>query len=75
MTLEDLIDLTEIQFGKRAVSPQDHFINDLQAESLDMVNLVAAIEDRSGLVVPEEDLVRVQTVADLFQIISALSRE
>lgn len=65
MTIEDIIDLVEIQLGKKNVKLSDRFIQDLNTESLDMVNLAAAAEDRFGVLIPEEVLVTLQTVKDL----------
>ena len=73
MKIEDLIDLIELQLGKRHVKSSDHFINDLNAESLDMVNLAAAIEDRFGIVIPEAGLVQTQTVEELFELMKSQS--
>ena len=73
MKMEELIELVEIQLGKKEVRPSDHFISDLNAESLDKVHLAAAIEDRFGIIIPEDVLVSIQTVKDLFDYLSSLT--
>ena len=40
------------------------FIDDLGAESLDIVELVMAIEEEFGLEIPDEDAERMQTIQD-----------
>jgi acyl carrier protein len=46
------------------VTPQASFIDDLGADSLAMVELVLAMEERLGISVPEEDTEQIRTVAD-----------
>jgi acyl carrier protein len=71
MKLESLLELVGLQLGKKNVKATDHFFNDLNAESLDMVNLAAAVEDRFGIVIAEEVLTSLQTVQDLFDYLTA----
>ena len=75
MKMEELIELVEIQLGKKKVKASDHFINDLNAESLDRVHLAAAIQDRFGIVVPEEILVEVGTVQELYDAVNPSSQK
>ena len=69
--LKVLIKMVSIQLGRRNVSAGDRLIEDLGAESADLINLAAAIEDRFGIYLEEEELAELRTVADLAQIISA----
>ena len=71
MTLEQFLELVELQLGKKKVQAGDHFREDLHAESLDLVLLVAALEDRFQVSIPEAVLVKVQTVEDLFQYLQS----
>ena len=73
MTLEQFLELVELQFGKKKVQPGDNFREDLHAESMDLVLLMAALEDRYGITVPESVLARVQTVEDLFNYLKSRS--
>ena len=75
MKLEALLELVGLQLGKKNVQATDHFFNDLNAESLDMVNLAAAVEDRFGIVIPEEVLTSLQTVQDLFDYLIAFTSD
>ena len=47
-----------------AVTPNASFVDDLGADSLAMVELVLALEDRLGISVPEEDTEKIRTVSD-----------
>ncbi|CAN5635002.1 acyl carrier protein [soil metagenome] len=54
-----------------AVVPTANFKDDLEADSLDLVELVMALEDRLDITVPEEDLEGVATVDDALNMLSA----
>ncbi len=45
------------------------FADDLEADSLDLVELVMAIEESFEIVIPEEDLEGVKTVGDALDLI------
>lgn len=55
----------ELIMGLEHVDPEDRLIEDLGAESADVVNLIAALEDRFGVAVAEEEIPELRTVADL----------
>jgi acyl carrier protein len=53
------------QLGVAHVTPAMRLVEDLRAESLDLVLIAGAIEKTLGVVVPERALFAVQTVADV----------
>ncbi|HEX3036742.1 MAG TPA: acyl carrier protein [Thermodesulfobacteriota bacterium] len=63
--------MVAIQLGKseEEVSPEASFIEDLGADSLDLVELVMAMEDEFGLEVSDEDAERMITVQDAINYI------
>ena len=48
------------------VVPEASFIDDLGADSLDIVELVMAIEEEFDLEIPDEDAERMQSVQDVY---------
>lgn len=60
-----VIEIVSVQLGRREVEAADRLIEDLGAESADLVNLAAAIDDRFGVFIGEEAFVELRTVADL----------
>jgi acyl carrier protein len=67
MAVEDKIrEIIVEQLGVSAeeVVPEASFIDDLGADSLDIVELVMAIEEEFGLEIPDEDAERMQSIAD-----------
>ncbi len=50
--------------GEKPVAPETSFINDLGADSLDIVELVMEFEDAFDINIPDEDAEKIQTVGD-----------
>ncbi len=46
-------------------------VKDLGADSLDVVELLMNLEDEFGISVPEEEAVKIKTVADVIKVIEA----
>ena len=63
--LEHAIEVIKAQLGARDVRPQDRIIEDLGAESADIVGIIAALEDRYAIEIDEAELPDIRTVADL----------
>ncbi len=47
------------------VTPEAKFIEDLGADSLDVVELIMAFEEEFGIEIPDEDAEKIQTVGDV----------
>jgi acyl carrier protein len=47
------------------VTPNAKIIDDLGADSLDVVELLSRLEDEYGVVIPEEDVENLSTVQDV----------
>ncbi len=47
------------------------FIDDLGADSLDIVELVMAMEDEFGIEIPDEEAEKIKTVKDVVEYIKA----
>jgi len=56
-----------------AVAPESSFINDLEADSLDMVELMMALEEEFDIEIPDEDTEKIATVGDAVNYIKANS--
>ncbi len=53
------------------VTPQASFIEDLGADSLDIVELIMALEEEYEMEIPDEDAEKIQTVEDVTKYIQA----
>jgi acyl carrier protein len=54
------------------VTPEASFADDLDADSLDLVELVMALEEEFGVEVPEEDLEGITTVGAAFNLVRVI---
>ena len=68
---EEILELVGLQLGRREVRLGDRLIEDLGADSSDLLNLVVALEDRFGIAIGEEDVARLRTVDDLLVTVAA----
>jgi acyl carrier protein len=58
-----------LSVDESAVVPDAKFGDDLDADSLDLVELVMALEEEFGVEVPEEDLEGVETVGQAYDLV------
>lgn len=64
--IEDILKITKLQLGQKNISEDDRFMEDLGAESADVVNIVASVEDKYDISFDDEDISDVRTVRELF---------
>ena len=60
----------QLGIDKEKIQPESHVINDLKADSLDVVALVMDLEQEYGIEIPDEDLAQLQTVQNLLAFIA-----
>ncbi len=53
------------------VTPEARFIEDLNADSLDIVELIMGLEDEFGLEISDEEAETIQTVGDAIKFIES----
>jgi len=70
-TIEEIKKLVGLQLGTRTVNDQDRFVEDLGAESADVANLIAAVEEKYRITIKESEIAKIFTPADLFQIVQS----
>lgn len=59
----------QLGVAETAVTPEASFIDDLGADSLDIVELIMAIEEEFNLEIPDSDAEKVVTVNDVVDYI------
>ena len=62
--VEDAIKAT-LKVGDKAIEPGSRLTDDLGGDSLDMLELMMALEERFGFEVPDEDAESIATVQDI----------
>jgi len=55
------------------ITRETHFANDLGTDSLDIVELVMALEDEFDIKIPDEDYDKIATVGDVIEYIEEKS--
>jgi len=63
--------LVELQLGVERAHDADRLVEDLGAESADLMNLVATLEERYDVEIDEREASRARTVADLGALVAA----
>jgi acyl carrier protein len=68
---QEVIDIIIEQLGVDAndVTPEKSFVEDLNADSLDLTELIMTFEERFGFEISEEDAEKLKTVNDVIDYI------
>ncbi len=69
VTMEEVQTLVGLQLGKRMVLAEDRFMEDLGAESADLLNIIAAAEAKYDISFDEADISKVRTVQQFYDVI------
>ena len=64
--------IIEEQLQVSSISPSQRLVEDLGADSLDVVELIMAFEDEFGVSLPDEDIAKMKTVEDVVKFVSSL---
>jgi acyl carrier protein len=75
--LEKLKEIVTAQLGVDAekVTEDAAFVDDLGADSLDLVELIMALEEESGIEIPDEDAENIKTVKDALDYVNKNAQE
>lgn len=71
MTFDKIRDIIVEQLNADAdtVTPETNLMKDLEADSLDAVEIIMAIEEEFGIEIPDEDAEKIQLVGDLVKYV------
>jgi acyl carrier protein len=67
--LEDVCGTVGLVLGHRGAKPDDRLMEDLGAESMDILVIVATIEEQFGITVDEAATAGIATVRDLYDVV------
>ena len=62
----------QLGIAPETIRPEQEVVKDLGADSLDVVELMMALEDEHGITLPEEEIEKVKTVQDIVDIMNKL---
>jgi acyl carrier protein len=79
MTTEDVLAkiktilVDQLSVEEDEVTMESNFIDDLNADSLDIVELVMAMEQEFDISIPDEDAEKIKTVGDAVEYVKSAS--
>ncbi|WP_294371591.1 acyl carrier protein [uncultured Clostridium sp.] len=65
----------KLSIDEASVTMDASFIDDLNADSLDIVELIMALEDELDMEIPDEDVEKFKTVGDVVNYVKAHHEE
>ncbi len=75
VTLADLKTLVSLQLGKSPIDETAHFVEELGAESADILNIVLAVEDKYDISIPENEMSEIRSTLGLYDLVKRLKGE
>lgn len=72
--LEEIAKILSEQLGVPAskITPESKIVDDLGADSLDVVELLMQLEDSTGKTIPDDKVGDIKTVGDLIETLESL---
>ncbi|MDE6059008.1 MAG: acyl carrier protein [Clostridia bacterium] len=64
----------QLGIAPEKITPDAEIIKDLGADSLDVVELMMALEDECGVTLPENEVEKVKTVQDVVNMLESLQK-
>ena len=66
-----LIVSEQLNISPEKITPESSIIDDLGADSLDVVELVMALEENFGVEIPDEEAEKIATIGDIVNYIES----
>ena len=67
--LDDVVRTVSLVLGRREVKADDRLIEDLGAESMDVLGVMVTLEEKYGVAIDETAVAGVSTVRDLYDVV------
>lgn len=76
MITEKVIELVAEQLGisKDTITTDSHIIEDLGADSLDVIEMLMTLEEEYGLTIPDDQINQVKTIGEVVELIEKLKK-
>lgn len=71
---DKILELIATQFNKEVIELDDDmsFVDDLNADSIDIVEFVMTIEDELGIEINDDDIEKMSTIGDVIEYIEEI---
>lgn len=70
VSMDEIRKLVSLQLGVREVGDDSLLVEDLGAESADVANIVAVLEEKFQITVTEPEIAWIRTPANLFELVN-----
>lgn len=70
VSIDEINKLVSLQLGVRDVTADALLVEELGAESADVINIIAVLEEKYQIVVTETEIAKIQKPADLLSLVS-----
>lgn len=64
---------SQLGIDEEEIKMESSFVNDLGADSLDIVELIMALEEKYDIEIPDEEVEKIVTVGDIVEYVKARS--
>ena len=71
---DKIVEMLAEQLGipQSKITLDSRIVDDLGADSLDVVELITQLEEETGKTIPDEDITKIKTVGELVEVIENL---
>lgn len=70
VSMDEIKKLVSLQLGVREFNDDSLLVEDLSAESADVANIVAVLEEKYLITVTEPEIAKIRTPVDLFELVN-----
>lgn len=68
--MDEIIKVVSLQLGIRDVTVDAMLVEELGAESADVINIIAVLEEKYQIAVKESEIAKIRTPANLLSLVS-----
>jgi acyl carrier protein len=70
-TIEEIKRIISLQLGNREIGDEDRLMEELRAESIDIMNIIVAIEERFRVHIKESVIPEIQTPLAIYNFVKS----
>ena len=71
VTIEEIKRIISLQLGNREIGDEDRLLEELRAESIDIMNIIVAMEEKYGVHIKESVIPEIQTPLAMYHFVKS----
>ena len=75
VNVSDLKTLVGLQLGRPKIDENAHFVEELGAESADILNILLAVEDKYHVHIADDEMAEIRSTFELYNLVKRLKGE